>query len=169
MLSCGRATASRSARGELRKSSRPLATPAWQHRPVLSRQKQPPDPAGMTIEPIDRHPDCQTALAALQALESRLAESEERRRRAKARLLGAKPNRSLAERAGDLVRGGHIPAVDPAQEIAAAVEEQKLLRAAMIEAQTRLDEVSREIQLRDLEEIQIGARRGADRGVARHR
>jgi hypothetical protein len=59
-----------------------------------------------------------------------LAETELRRKGARARILGAKPGRSALERAKDLVAAGHIQAANPADEFAATREEEGILREA---------------------------------------
>jgi hypothetical protein len=112
---------------------------------VLSRHKQFPDPAGIAIEPIDRHPEYRAALGELEELERRLEQAEQRRNRSRAQVLGAKPSRSPLQRAKDLVAGGTIPAIDPASEQAAAAEEQKILRAAIIESTAKLDAIARDL------------------------
>jgi len=115
---------------------------------MLSRQKRLPDPAAVDLQPIHHDPAYAAALAELEQLEGRLAQVEERRKRARARARGAPPGRSPLERAKLLARGGTIPAVNPGEELAAADEEEKVLRAGIIEATARLNEVAREVSYR---------------------
>jgi hypothetical protein len=77
----------------------------------------------------------------LQALETRLGETEQRRKRAIARIQGARPRRSAVERARDLVGGGRIESSSAADEIAATNKEYAVLRDAIAAATGRLDEV----------------------------
>jgi hypothetical protein len=117
----------------------------WQGRAVLSRAKSLPDPAAIAIDRIERHSAYREALSELEALEKRLAETELRRSKARARILGAKPRRNAIERARDLVGGGRIEPSNPAGEFAATREEEAVLREAIATASARLDSVSREI------------------------
>ena len=81
-------------------------------------------------------------LAELEGLESRLAQSLERRKRARMRIMGAKPGRSWAARAADLVAGGRI---DPADGIATSFEEEQIFRQGIIEKTADLDAISGEL------------------------
>ncbi len=113
---------------------------------MLSRQRpRLPDAAAIDIKPIADDPQYQAALAELEALEQRLAETELRRKRAKARLMGAKPGRGFADRARDLVAGGRIEPTSPADEMAASADEEQILRQAISLATGRLDEVARDL------------------------
>ena len=91
----------------------------------------------------DQHPSYRTALDQLQALEKRLSETEARRRRAQARLRGTKSPRSPLERAKDLLAGGQIGAVDPADDARACDEEEfSVLRPAIVAATAQLDDIA---------------------------
>jgi hypothetical protein len=65
-----------------------------------------------------------------------------RRSRTQQRLRGAKPGRSVVERARDLVAGGRVEAISPAEDLRACdLEEFEILRPAIGEATRKLDEV----------------------------
>jgi hypothetical protein len=103
---------------------------------------------------IDADPGYKTALAELTALEKRLAETQQRRQRAKARLRGAKPAGTPLERAKKLLAGGQIAAVDPVDEIRAADEEEwGLLLPAIREATARLDQVASDLSFAASEKL----------------
>ena len=70
---------------------------------MLSTKRRLPDPAAGDLEPINQNPQYRAGLGELEALESRQAETEERRKRALARGRGVPPGRSVVERARDLV------------------------------------------------------------------
>jgi len=95
---------------------------------------------------IDHDPAYTAALAELTALETRLAETEQRRQRAKARLRGAKPAGTPVDRAKKLLAGGQIGATDPAADVRAGDEEQfSVLLPAIREQTARLDQVASEL------------------------
>jgi hypothetical protein len=106
--------------------------------------KRLPDPAAIALEPIAENPIYRAALTELEALEARLGQALERRR-AKARLMGAKPGRSTLERAKDLVASGKIDPTDPADDIAATAEEEQILRQAIIAKTGELDRISADL------------------------
>jgi hypothetical protein len=118
---------------------------AWQNPGVLSKQKRLPDPAEIELARLDSEPAYVEVVAALTALERRLAETQARRKRARAQLMGAKPVRSTLARAKDLVAGGRIEATDPGDEIKACDAEELVLREAVIQTTAKLDEVSRDL------------------------
>ena len=92
---------------------------------------------------IDQDPGYKSALAELTALERRLAETQQRRNRAKARLRGAKAAGSPLERAKKLLAAGQIGALDPLDDVKAADEEEfQILLPAIRQATTKLDEVA---------------------------
>lgn len=104
---------------------------------------------------IDQDPAYKSALAELTALERRLAETEQRRQRAKARLRGAKPAGSPLERARKLLQGGQIGAVDPADDVNAANEEEfSILRPALRAATAELDEIAGNLSFAASEKLQ---------------
>jgi hypothetical protein len=107
---------------------------------MLSARKRRPiaDPAEFEIEPITDDPEYQAALAELAALKQRLAQTLEREAHARARARGTPAARSNFDRALDLVKGGRIPGVQAASEIAAAEEEAAILRRAIIEQNAKL-------------------------------
>jgi hypothetical protein len=72
---------------------------------------------------IDRDPTYGAALGQLIELEQRVAETEQRRQRAKARLRRAKPPGTPLERTKKLLAGGQIGAADPLADLKAADEE----------------------------------------------
>jgi hypothetical protein len=113
-----------------------------------------PDAAAIDIKPIAEHPEYHAALAVLEALEQRLAETETRRKRARARLMGAKPSRGWAERARDLVAGGRIEPTSPADEIAASADEEVILRQGISLATRRLDEVAKDLSFTASQKLQ---------------
>jgi hypothetical protein len=113
---------------------------------MLSRQKRLPDPATINIHPIADDPQYQAALAELQILEERLAQIEKRRQRAVARQRGTKSPRSALARARDLIAGGQVEAVDPADDIRACDEERyQILAPAICAGTAKLDEISSEL------------------------
>jgi hypothetical protein len=113
---------------------------------MLSRQRpRLPDAATIDIKPIAEDLEYQAALRELEAIEQRLAETELRRRRVRARLMGAKPGRGWADRARDLVAGGRIEPTNPADEIAAAADEEVIPREGISLATRRLDEVAKNL------------------------
>jgi hypothetical protein len=87
-----------------------------------------PDAVAIDIKPIAEDPEYRAALPELEALEQRLAETDLRRKRARAWLMGAKPSRGWTDRARDLVAGARIEPTSPADEIAAAADEELILR-----------------------------------------
>jgi hypothetical protein len=113
---------------------------------MLSRKPKLPDPTAIVLEPLEAQPAYQAALAELTALENRLDQAREQRKRAIARALGAKPGRSAVERAKLLVSGGRVDPTNPADDRTAAdVEEFEILRPAICEATAKLDEVCRDL------------------------
>jgi hypothetical protein len=113
---------------------------------MLSRPKRLPDPGAITIEPIGTDPDYRTGLAELVALEGRLAATQQRRKRAQARLRGTKSSRPVLERARDLLAGGTVGAADPLDDVKAADEEEfQILVPAIVAATQRLDEIHAEL------------------------
>jgi hypothetical protein len=97
---------------------------------------------------IDTDPAYKSALAELTALENRLAETQARRQRAKARLRGAKPAGTPLERAKKLLAGGQIGASDPGADIRASDEEEwSVLLPAIREQTARLDQVASDLSL----------------------
>jgi hypothetical protein len=96
------------------------------------------DPAEMKLPRLEEDPRYRAVAEELTALETRLAEAERRERVGEARRRGQKPTRGTLERARDLVAGGSIVASDPQAEIAAATEEQLILREACNEKREQL-------------------------------
>jgi hypothetical protein len=93
-------------------------------------------------------------LRELTALEQRLAETQARRNRARARLRGVKPAGSPLERAKKLLAGGQIGATDPLDDIKAADEEEfQILLPAIREATAKLDEVAGELSFAASEKL----------------
>jgi hypothetical protein len=103
---------------------------------------------------IDQHPAYKAAVDELQRLETRLAQTETRRTRAKNRLLGAKPAESPLERARELLRGGIIEGVDPKGDLVAAeAEEMEVLRPAIRAATAELDAVAADLSFAASEKV----------------
>jgi hypothetical protein len=107
---------------------------------MLSARKRRPiaDPAEFEIEPITADAEYQAALAELAALNQRLAQTTEREAHARARARGTPAARTNFDRARDLMKGGRIPGVQAAAEIAACEEEAAILRRAIIEQNAKL-------------------------------
>lgn len=113
---------------------------------MLSRKPKPPDPTTVVLQPLEDQLPYKAAVAELAALENRLAESREQRKRAIARAMGAKPGRSAVERAKLLVAGGKVDPTSPADDrLAADIEINQILLPAICEATAKLDEVCREL------------------------
>jgi hypothetical protein len=120
----------------LQKSSDPLATPL--HYTGAMQKLRLPE-----LARIDTDPAYKSALAELTALEQRLAETQARRNRARARLRGATPTGSPLERAKKLLAGGQIGATDPVDDVRAADEEEfGILLPAIRQAAGKLDQVA---------------------------
>lgn len=95
---------------------------------MLSRKPKPPDPTTVVLQPLEDQLPYKAAVAELAALENRLAESREQRKRAIARAMGAKPGRSAVERAKLLVAGGKVDPTSPADDrLAADIEINQIL------------------------------------------
>jgi hypothetical protein len=93
------------------------------------------------IPSIDSDPQYAALSVELAQLEKRLAQARERRLRAEALRRGVPSGRSPLQRAKDLVRGGAIPAIDPAKEIEAADREiYEILRPAIQQLVDQLGE-----------------------------
>src|SRR5262249_33585690 len=103
--------------GALSKSPRPLAT-LLQYISAMQKVKLP------ELSRMDQDPASGAAWRELRALKHRLAEPQPRRQRARARLRGAAPASSPLERAKKLLAGGHIGAIDPADDVKACDEEE---------------------------------------------
>lgn len=104
-----------------------------------------PKPRQIEEQAIPRLQDSSEYLAAsaqLAALRQRAEETEARRQRAIARMRGDKAKRSVTERASDLLKGGTIPAGNPADELSACNAEDKILFPAMAEAQAKIDDIA---------------------------
>lgn len=109
----------------------------------------------MAIAPIGDDPEYRAALAELQALEARLAETERRRQRALARLRGTKSPRNPLDRARDLLAGGVVGAVDPKDDLTACEEEQyAILRPALVAANRQLNEIAAELSFAASKQVQ---------------
>jgi hypothetical protein len=97
------------------------------------------------IAPIASIPAYQALVGELQALEARHAEAALSRQRQLARSRGDKTKRSVAQRAADLLAGGHIDATSPTDAVQALDEELSILRAAIGEKTRELDRVAGEV------------------------
>jgi len=91
-----------------------------------------PDPDSLRIPRIESDAGYAALLANLDAHEKRLAASRERRLRADSVARGVPAGRSVEARAADLVAGGHVPALAPAYDRAAADDESLILRQAIV-------------------------------------
>jgi len=94
---------------------------------MLGTPKKAPD----ALTPLAEHPEYRTAAAELQTFMERANASEQRIKRAKARLRRQDSKRPVADRAKDLVEGGEIVSGDPNDEIIAARDELAILLPAI--------------------------------------
>ena len=100
-----------------------------------------PDPNSLQIPRIESDPQYASLLEQQAALEKRLAAAQQRRLRAQSLARGVPPGRSPVARALDLLRGGEVPALDPAREIEAADREiHEILRPALMALSEQLEE-----------------------------
>jgi hypothetical protein len=110
---------------------------------LISRKPdKEPSPSGEgDIPKLEDAPAFREAKAPLDALLARRDETERRMQNALARKRSAKPARSPAERASDLLAGGKIVATSPDAEIEACLEEQAILNPAIGKAREHLEDV----------------------------
>jgi hypothetical protein len=102
------------------------------------------DTGAIHLAPIGDDPRHQAAVAELKALEDRLAETDARRKRAKAVNAGRRATPSAATTlswAAALVKGGAVPSTDPDAEIAACDQEFQILMSAIQPAIEKVREI----------------------------
>ena len=100
-----------------------------------------PDPASISIPRIESDAEYRALLDQQAALERRLAAAQQRRARAQSLARGVSPGRSPVARALDLLRGGEVPAIDPAREIEASDREiHEILRPALMALNEQLEQ-----------------------------
>jgi len=100
-----------------------------------------PDPSSLSIPRIETDAEYRALLERQAALEKRLAAATQRRARAQSLARGVPAGRSPVARALDLLKGGEIPATDPAREIEASDREiHEILRPALMALSEQLEE-----------------------------
>lgn len=99
------------------------------------------DATKMDILPLAEVPEYRDALAEFDKLKRRSAQVDRRRKTALSRARHEKPNRSITDRAADLVAGAIIPGVDAAAELQACNDEDSVLGPAMAAQMQRIDEI----------------------------
>jgi chromatin segregation and condensation protein Rec8/ScpA/Scc1 (kleisin family) len=112
---------------------------------VLMKFKPLRDPSEASITKLSDDPRYKAVAQDLHALEERYRQAENRKRIARARSSGQKPNRPISDRARDLLAGGSVSATSHAGELEAALEEQRILRHAIQEHNEKVAAVKGEI------------------------
>jgi hypothetical protein len=110
---------------------------------VVTKFKALLDPAEVELVHLDRNP--KYSVEARDAIARRLEAAERREKVQRARLGGQRSTTSLAAQVKALVAGGSVSASSPADELAAALEEQRILRAALSAENEKLDLLRGEI------------------------
>ena len=115
----------------------------------MIRMRQPPDPAPGVIERIDQRPEYSAAIAELQKLENRLAETRARRERLAAalRLRGGGTSAAPTLTAEELVAGAAEPGYSAEGELAACDNEAMTLRRAVADQADKIAEIRGEVSL----------------------
>ncbi len=115
---------------------------------MLTAMKKTPAAPEPEIRPIAEDARYNEAIEKLAALEARLEQTRARRRRAQARNRGEKTQRSVIDRASDLLSGGRVPAGNAVAEMEACdIEEFEVLRPAIAAQTAVVDEIRGDLDL----------------------
>jgi hypothetical protein len=106
---------------------------------VVTKFRPLRDPDEVPLERMDRDPRYVAAIEARDAIARRLELAEHRAKVAKARLGGQRSTTSVGDQAKALVAGGTVAASSAHDELAAALEEQRILRLAFFAESEKLD------------------------------